>query len=332
MLQCGPVASASHGTSDQVTHRDRASHSSTGAPHWGSLALQVWSAKGQLGHVLWLLVLGALWGTSYLFIKVTVSEVPALTLVAGRLIVAAAIMWILLLLRGQTVPRSRRIWTAFGVMGLLSGAIPYWLISWGEQYISSGLASLLQATMPIFTILLAHWLSNDERLTWLKGIGVIAGFAGVGVLMMPDLRQGLQANLLGQMAIIGSSVCYATATLFARVHLRGQSPVVATMGQLTTGALLTVPACLVLEPPVHLRVSWAALACWLALAILGTVIAYIIYYALIERTSATFVSMVTYIIPVNGLILGAVVLGEPLSATVVAGLALILLGIGLVRA
>lgn len=276
-------------------------------------------------------MLGTLWGASYLFIKVTVSEVPALTLVAGRLLLGASTMWLVLSLSGRSMPRSRALWGSFAVMGLLSGALPYWLISWGEQYISSGLASLLQASMPIFTVVMGHWLSADEQLTWLKVGGVLVGFCGVGVLMLSDLRHGPRANLLGQLAIVLSSISYAGATLYAREHLRGQSPFVATTGQLTMGALFTVPICLWVDRPFSLSPSLPALGSWLGLTILGTVIAYVIYYALIERTSATFVSTVTYIIPVNGLLLGAVVLGEPLSVGLAASLALILTGIALVR-
>lgn len=281
--------------------------------------------------MVWLLVLGTLWGASYLFIKVIVSEVPALTLVAGRLLLGAGIMWILLLLAGQELPLRGAPWGAFAVMGVLNGAIPYTLISWGELSISSGLASLLQATMPIFTVLLAQWLSEDERLTWVKTGGIVVGFAGVGLLLMSNRSEDMGGNLLGQLAIIGSSVSYATATLFARTHFRGQSPLVATTGQLTVGALVAVPVSLLLDRPFHLNPSMAALGSWLGLTLLGTVVAYVIYYALLQRTSATFVSTVTYVIPVNGLLLGAVVLGEPLSVSILVSLALILIGIALVR-
>ena len=115
---------------------------------------------GRYQDLFWLLVLGALWGSSYLFIKVTVSEVPALTLVAGRLLISSLTMWIIVFASRQTIPRGRSVWAAFAVMGLLSSAIPWALISWGEQYISSGLAGLLQSTMPIFTVILANLLSN----------------------------------------------------------------------------------------------------------------------------------------------------------------------------
>lgn len=289
------------------------------------------TGRQKLLHVFWLLVLGALWGSSYLFIKVTVAEVPALTLVAGRLAVGALIMWVLLLLSGQELPKGGAPWGAYTVMGLLSGAIPYALISWGEMSISSGLASLLQATMPISTVVLAHWMSDEERLTWPKVGGVIVGFVGVGILLISGQSQEIRGSVAGQLAIIGSSVSYATATLFARTHLRGQSPLVAATGQFTTGALAAVPVSLLVDRPFSLSPSLAALGSWLGLTLLGTVVAYIIYYALLERTSATFVSTVTYVIPVNGLFLGAVVLGEALSATILVSLALILASIALVR-
>jgi drug/metabolite transporter (DMT)-like permease len=287
--------------------------------------------SGRYRDVFWLLVLGAIWGSSYLFIKVTVSEVPATTLVIGRLGLGALIMWFLLLAMGQSIPRDRRLWVAFAVMGLLSGAIPWTLITWGEQYISSGLAALLQATMPIFTVILALLLADEDRLTPAKVLGVAVGFIGVGVLMLPDLRGGLQASLLGQLAIIASSISYGAAAVFARRWLRGQPPLLSTTGQLTTGLLFMLPVAFLSGRVFHGLPSLSAVGSWLALTILGTVVAYIIYYKLIESSSATFVSTVTYIIPVYGLILGALVLDEPLTAGLLASLGLILLGILLVR-
>jgi drug/metabolite transporter (DMT)-like permease len=141
----------------------------------------------------------------------------------------------------------------------------------------------------------------------------------------------VQPNLLGQLAVVVSSVSYAAAAIFARGHLRGQAPLVSTMGQMTMGAVFTLPIALVVDWPSSLSPSLPAMASWLALTLLGTVVAYVIYYSLIERTSATYVSTVTYIIPVFGLILGALVLGEALNGLLLGSLALILLGVLLVR-
>jgi drug/metabolite transporter (DMT)-like permease len=282
-------------------------------------------------NLLLLLALGAIWGSSYLFIRVAVAEVPVLTLVGGRLLVSAAVLWGLLPILGHSIPRKRSLWGAYAFMGFFSGTLPYALISWGEQTIPSGLAALLQATMPIFTVIMAHFFASDERMT-LKGVlGVFVGFVGVGILILPDLREGVQPNLLGQLAVVVSSVSYAAAAIFARGHLRGQAPLVSTMGQMTMGAVLTLPIALVVDWPSSLSPSLPAMASWLALTLLGTVVAYVIYYSLIERTSATYVSTVTYIIPVFGLILGALVLGEALNGLLLGSLALILLGVLLVR-
>jgi drug/metabolite transporter (DMT)-like permease len=282
-------------------------------------------------NLLLLLLLGTMWGSSYLFIKVAVAEVPVMTLVTGRLLLAAVILWVLVLLSRHRLPRSRSLWGAYTVMGFLSGTLPYALISWGEQYIPSGLAALLQSTMPFFTVIVAHFFIQEERLTLPSVLGVALGFVGVILLLLPDLRQGLQANLLGQLAVVVSSASYATSAVFARKKLRGQPPLVSTMGQLTMGALLTMPLALILEKPFDISPSLPALGAWLGLVLLGTVIAYVIYYALIERTSATFTSTVTYIIPINGLLLGAVILGETLTITVAISAALILAGVMLVR-
>jgi drug/metabolite transporter (DMT)-like permease len=281
--------------------------------------------------LLLLLILGTIWGSSYLFIKVIVAEVPVLTLVAGRLTLATMIMWGILRARGLSLPRSRRMWGAYAVLGFLGMAVPYSLISWGEQYIPSGLASLLQATTPIFTVILAHFLTNDERVTMVKMIGVVIGFVGVGTLILPGLRQGLQANLLGQLAIVGSSLCYAGAAIYIRSRLRGQPPLVSATGQLTMGMAYMLPASLLIDRPFELSPSLLALASWMVLTILGTVVAYVIYFTIIERTSATFVTMVTYIIPINGLMLGALVLNESLNVTMLGSLVMILAGVLLVR-
>jgi drug/metabolite transporter (DMT)-like permease len=277
-----------------------------------------------------LLMLGAMWGSSYLFIKVTVADVPPFTLVAGRLLVAALILWAVLLATRQPVARSRSSWAAFAVMGLFSGAVPYVLITWGEQTIDSGLAALLQATMPIFTVIMAHFVTDDERMRPRRLLGILAGFAGVVVLMLPNLREGMHANVLGQLAVVISSISYAGATIFARRRLRGTSPLMATTGQITTGALFTLPLSLLIERPFGLSPSPPALLSWLGLILIGTVLAYVIYYALLARTSATFTSTVTYIIPINGLFLGALVLDETLTLIILASTALILAGVLLV--
>lgn len=282
-------------------------------------------------NLLLLLVLGTIWGTSFLFIKIVVGEVPPMTLVAGRLGLAALSMWALLRARGVPFPRQRRLWQTYAVVGLLNGALPFTLISWGEQYISSGLAALLQSTTPIFTIIFAHFLTDDDRFTAKKIAGILLGFAGVGLLMLPELRQGVRASLFGQLAIVGSSISYALASIYARKRLHDQPPLVSAAGQFTMGFAYILPMSLLIERPFPLAPSGAALASWITLALLGTVVAYAIYYILLQRTSATFTTTVTYIVPINGLILGALILGEQVSPNLLLSLGLILCGVLLVR-
>ncbi len=276
-----------------------------------------------------LLILGVLWGSSYMWVKVAVAEVPTLTFVAWRLTLASLILWALMRARGLAMPRDRRIWGVYVALGVLNGVMPYSLISWGELYISSGLASLLTATMPMFTVLLTYF--TDERITPAKTLGVALGFAGVGILMLPDLRQG-GANLLGQAAVIIASLSYAGGAIVARSQHRRQHPLTLATGQMVGGSAIMLPLSLLVERPFDLSPSLPALASWVALTLFGTVLAYVLYFKLIERTSATFVSTVTYIIPVVGLLLGALALNESLDTSVLASLPLILMGVLLVRA
>ena len=282
-------------------------------------------------NLVWLFILGSIWGTSFLFIKVVVSEIGPFTLVAGRLGLAALSMALLLRARRIPFPRERRVWGNFAVVGLLNGALPFTLISWGEQYIPSGWAALLQATTPIFTILFAHVLTRDDHIDLRKALGVVVGFAGVGLLMWPELRVGLNASVWGMLAIVGSSASYALASIFARSRLQGQPPMASAAGQFTMGFLYILPLAFILERPFAIAPSGQALASWVTLSLMGTVVAYVIYFALLARTSATFTTMVTYIVPINGLVLGALVLNEHLSPMLLVSLVLVFAGVLLVR-
>jgi drug/metabolite transporter (DMT)-like permease len=287
-------------------------------------------------NLMWLLALGMLWGSSYLFIKIVVAEIPALVLVAGRLLVASIVMWIIVRVLGLKMPRSGRAWRTYALLGLLGAAAPYTLITWGEQYIPSGLASLLQSTTPIFALLLAQFLPHDDHNSVQKVAGVIVGFVGVGLLMWPDLREGWRDlgsrnNLLGQLAIVGSSLCYALTAIVARSQLRGQHALCSATGQLSMGAVYATIGVLLTGSSFELALSGKAWASWAGLILFGTILAYGIYFTLIERGGATFATMVTYVIPINGLLLGALVLGEQLNLTIWLSLLLILGGVLLVR-
>jgi drug/metabolite transporter (DMT)-like permease len=278
-----------------------------------------------------LITLGAIWGASYLFIKVGGAEIPPFTFVEGRTLIAALALLVAMRWRGETLPRTRREWLPLVAMGIFNGVIPYTAITWGELYISSGLAAILTATMPLFTILLAHWFTRDEKLTALKIAGILVGFVGVVVLFLDELTRGLRIEFWGQLAVVIAAASYALATIIARKFLNGVSHLVASTGQLASAALWMLPLSLAFDRPLALRPSLAAIGSLAILALLGTAFAYLLYYWLIEHTGATRTSLVTYLIPITGVLWGALLLNEPLRLDALIGLALIIAGVGLVN-
>ena len=278
-----------------------------------------------------LLLLGAIWGASYMFIKIGGAEIPPFTFVEVRTLIAAIALMLVLALRKESIPRTRRAWLTLTAMGIFNGVIPYTAITWGETHISSGLASILTAAMPLFTIIFAHFWTKDERLTMPKAIGVALGFIGVVVLFVPELQRGLQMEFWGQFAIVIAAASYGLATLIAHKYLDGVSPVMAPTGQLLTAAIIMLPFSLAFDNPFALSPSLKAMGALLILALLGTAFAYILYYWLIEHTGATRTSLVTYLIPITGILWGALFLGEPIEWQAIVGLLLIIAGVGLVN-
>lgn len=277
-----------------------------------------------------LVLLGAIWGASYLFIKVGGAEIPPFTFVEVRTLVAALALVVVVGVMKEPIPRGRRQWLPLIGMGLFNGVFPYTLITWGELHISSGVASILTATMALFTVLLAHFWTRDERLTPLKVLGIVVGFLGVVVLFLPELAYGLQIEVWGELAVVGAGASYAIATLLARKYLQGVSHAVASLGQLGTAAIWMMPLSLAFDNPLSLRPSVAALASLLILALLGTAFAYVLYYWLIEHTGATRTSLVTYLIPITGVAWGAVLLHEAIEWESIVGLLLIIAGVAFV--
>ena len=283
-------------------------------------------------NFLWLLFLASLWGPSFLFIKVAVEDIPPLTLVVGRVGIAAAILYIILRLQGRNLPAFGPIWKHLAVMAFFQHALPFTLFNWGEQHISSALAAILNGTTPLFTIILAHMLVQDDRMNLAKVIGVLVGFGGLLLLIAPSLLIGLQATTLGLLAVTVAAASYGVAIVYSRLNLRGQPPLVAPTAQLTVATIFMLPLSLFLERPFGLVApSWSALGSLLALASFGTALAFVVYYYLIERVNATYVSMVTYMIPVIGLILGVLILNESIGWNAYVGCALILIGVMIVN-
>lgn len=285
-------------------------------------------------------LLGLVWGSSFLWIKIAVQEIGPFTLVAFRLLFGLVGLLVIMRLQKQSFPRDRRVLLAYLFMGVFNTAIPFTLISWGETRIDSGLASILNGTVPLFTIVIAHFWLHDEKITLPRIAGLLVGFVGVVVLVSRDIGpQGLVGNLWGQVAVIGGSVCYAVAITFSRKHLRNQPPVLqSTMILLVADALLWLTVPIVrrvapgIESPLHvlpvLPLTWFAIA-WLGL--LGSCLAYLLFFYLINSWGPTRASLVTYVFPVIGLVLGIIFLKEVVDWQLVVGPLLVVAGIVVVN-
>ena len=276
-----------------------------------------------------LMLLGSIWGGSFLLIKIGVSEMGPMTFATARVIIGAALLFLFNRIAGNRLPRDPRVWGRFLVMGVLGILVPFASISWGTQFIPSGLSAILNASMPLFTLIIAV-IWGDELASWPRALGVLLGFAGIGLLTWPQLQRGMDAALLGELAIILASLSYAIAIVYARRAIKGQPPLVASLGQVTAGAVLFVPLALS-ESPWTQTPSLTAIWAVIAIGVLGTAVAYIIYYRLLQSVGATATSLVTYIVPVFGVFWGWLILGERLSWYAFAALGMIFAGILLVN-
>jgi drug/metabolite transporter (DMT)-like permease len=276
-----------------------------------------------------LLALSVLWGGSFFFIEIAIRDVRPFTLVLVRVTLAAAALWLFVLARKQAVPRTRDAAGAFLVLALLNNVLPFSLFAWGQTQIESGLASILNATTPIWGVIVAHLFTGDERMTPGKIAGVLLGFAGVAVMIGGDLLKDLGGELLAQLACLAATLSYAFAGVYARrFKAMGVPPTMVATGQLSASALLVLPLVLLFEQPWNAAApgpaTWAAL---LALALFCTSLAYILYFQLVASAGATNTLLVTFLIPITAILLGSLVLGEVLEGRHFAGMALIGLGL-----
>jgi drug/metabolite transporter (DMT)-like permease len=288
----------------------------------------------RLGGVEWVLLLGlaVLWSGSFFFQAVAVRELPAVTLVWLRVAVAAVVFLAVLPLLGQHLPRDRRAWSAFLGMGLLNNVLPFLLIVWGLHHIASGLAAILNATTPLFTVLAAHALTDDERLTLGKALGVLAGLAGAAAMIGPDALGGLGSGVLAQLACLAASLSYACAGIFGRRFRRmGIAPLSAAAGQVCASALVLLPVMLLLDRPWTLPMphaaTWGAV---LGAGLLSTAAGYWLYFRILATAGATNLLLVTFLIPVGAILLGTLVLHEALLGRHFLGMALIGAGLALI--
>jgi drug/metabolite transporter (DMT)-like permease len=275
-----------------------------------------------------LLLLAALWGASFLLIKIGVAEMAPETLVAARLVVAALVLLGVLYAGGQRLPAAPRVWADMFLLGAIGLVAPYLLITWAEQSIPSGMAAILNATTPLFAVLLTYVWTREDQLGGLRAVGVLVGFVGVVVAVgVGNLRDGAGASLWAQLAVLLAALCYAVTGIYARRAFRGVSPLVPATGQLVAGAALITPVALLLHGVPSPLPSPAALGAVLALAVFGTAIAYVLLYWLMERIGPTRTSMVTYLLPPFALVYGALFLREQITAGALLGLGLVVLGI-----
>ncbi len=276
-----------------------------------------------------LAALSAIWGGSFFFNGIAVRELPVFTVVVSRVALAALILLVLLRLRGERMPRGRRLWATFFAMGLLNNVIPFSLIVWGQQYIASGVASILNASTPLFTVILAHVLTSDERMTGGKFAGVLIGFAGVGVMIGSAVLRDLGVHVAAQLTCLAGALSYAFAGIYGRrFRAMDISPLSAATGQVVASSLILLPLMMVADRPWTLPTpSLAAIGALIGVATLSTALAYVLYFRILATAGATNLVLVTFLIPVSAIFLGTLFLGEVLLPRHVAGMALI--GIGL---
>lgn len=279
-----------------------------------------------------LVTLAALWGGSFFFNGVAVRELPSFTLVWLRVAIAAAVLLLAQRLLGQRMPTTGRVWVAFFGMGLLNNTVPFALIVWGQHHIASGLASILNATTPLFAVLVAHLLTPDEKATPRKAAGMAVGFAGAVAVVGPAALGGLGTDALAQLACLAAALVYAFAGVFGRRFKRmGVAPLAAAAGQVTASTAFLLPVVLLVDRPWNLMMpgaaTWGAV---LGVGLLSTALAYVLYFRILAAAGATNLLLVTFLIPVSAILLGALVLGETLLARHFFGMALIGAGLALI--
>lgn len=269
-----------------------------------------------------LVTLSILWGGTFFFQEIAVRELPTFSIVACRVVIAAMLLWAVTLFVGGALPHEPKIWAALLLLALINNVIPFSLIVWGQREISSGLAGILNATVPLFTVLIAHFFTTDEKMTGLKVAGVIIGLAGVTVVIGWDAFDGVGIAVIAQLAVVGASLAYTFGGLYGRkIQAMGLTPLGISTGQLICSSIVLVPVALLVDRPWTLPIPGAeTIAAVIALASVSTAFAYILFFRILATAGATNLMLVTFLIPVSALALGIFVLGEVLETRHVVGL------------
>lgn len=269
------------------------------------------------------ILLGVIWSSSFMWIKIAMREVGPITLVAFRALFGLLFGIVVILIQRVTLPRTFREWLPLLVVGLTNIAIPFFLISWGELHIDSAVASILDATVPLFTILIAHFLLQDDKITLPKTLGLIVGFLGIVILMSKDMGAS-SSSLLGQAAVIVASIFYAISAIYIRKTTIDTPGIVRSAGPLVSATATMGLGALIFESPVQipqLGITWVAL---LFMGVLGSGLAFVMAFYLIHEIGPTRTTMVTYLFPLGGVILGVTFLHEQLTWQVIAGAVIII--------
>ena len=272
-----------------------------------------------------LVFLSVLWGGSFYFAGVALKELPPVTIVVLRVALAALVLLAILRATGAPLPTDRKSWIALCAMGFLNNALPFCLLMWAMTHIPSGLGSILNATTPLWTVMVAHASTPDERMTPRRLAGVVVGMIGVIAMIGPDALAGVGTNLVAQLAALGAALSYAFAGVYGRRFKRmGLAPMQTATGQVVASSLMLLPIAVMVDRPWDLGMpSAAAVSAIVAAALLSTALGYIIYFRLLATAGATNLLLVTFLIPISAILLGTILLGERLEAKHFLGMALI---------
>jgi drug/metabolite transporter (DMT)-like permease len=285
-----------------------------------------------MGPIEWTLLIGlsVIWGGSFFFFAIAVTALPVFTIVFLRVALGTATLWLIIWLTAVQLPRDGQTWLNFLIMGLLNNAIPFSLIVWGQTELASGLAAILNATTPFFTVLVANAWTHDERLSWNRLAGALAGLGGVAIMIGLGAIDALGQAVWAQLAILGAAVFYAFASVFGRRFAK-LPPLLTAAGQTSGSTLILLPLVLAIDRPWNLAAP--PLPVWLAiagLAFLCTSLAYVMYFTILKRAGATNLTLVTFLVPVSAILLGVAFLGESLESRQVLGMAAIGFGLALI--
>lgn len=284
------------------------------------------SATSTSRDYLLLVVLATLWGASYSFIRLGVETIPPVTFIAARTAIAGLVLLVVLRLRGIALPLDLKTVRLFAFQALMNSVLPFTLIAWAETTIEAGLATILNSTTPVFTFLITWAVTRHEPATGRKLFGVVAGLAGITLVIGVGALGGLGREVVAQLAVVVSSVCYAIAAIFGR-HFKGFDPMVPAAGSLLTGAAVLIPLSLVVDRPWTLQPSWTSLAALVALSVFSTALAFVLYFRLLHRLGSVGTSAQAYLRVPIGVVIGMALLGETLSGSAYTGLALVVLGV-----